>query len=363
MPRKNLNVLMCALFILSLTAGISPAQEGVWAPPPPSAGDRDWIRLSSGEWLWGTIDLMRDESLNFDSEELDDLTIDWEDVVEIHSSRVMTYAMVDRTLHTGTAAMKDGILRIDTADGMHQITHAQVYSILDGEPTELNFWSLKLGADWKIISGNTEQSDFGSRVFLKREAIRSRVDLRYQGSISSVEEIETINNHRVNAEWKIFLSRKFFLTPVKFELFSDKFKNMDLRTTGSVGAGYFMSRSSKADWYVEAGFGYEKTKYLSVLPGEEESDGNNNIPLRTTLEMDLTGNIELTAEYGIQIGMGEEANSIQHTFILLEFDLIGDIDFNASMTWDHISNPKENAEGVTPKKDDMAMAYGLSINF
>ncbi len=355
--------IMITLVILILCAGVTPAQEGVWAPPAPSANDRDWIRLSSGEWLWGTIDLMRDESLDFDSEELDDLSIDWDDVKEIRSSRVMTYAMVDGTLYTGTAALKDGILRVDAADGVHQLNHAQVHSILDGEPTELNFWSIKLGADWKILSGNTEQNDFGSKVFLKREAIRSRIDLRYQGNVSTVDEVETINNHRVNAEWKIFLSRRFFLTPVKLEFYSDNFKNMDLRSTGSVGAGYFMSRSSTADWYVEAGLGYEDTRYLSVLPGEEDSEGNASVPLRTTLEMDLTDNIELTAEYGIQVGIGDDTNSIQHTFILFEFDLIGDVDFTASFTWDHMSRPKENAEGVTPKKDDVAMAYGLSMNF
>lgn len=363
MSRQSVFIKTITLVFLVLVQDIAVAQEGVWAPPPPSNQDRDWIRLSSGEWLWGTIDLMRDESLSFDSEELDDLTIDWEDIMEIRSSRVMTYAMVDGTLFIGTAALKDGILRIETADGIHQLTHAQVYSILDGKPTELNFWSIKLGADWKIYSGNTTQSDFGSRVFLKREAIRSRIDLRYQGSISTVDEIETINNHRGNAEWKIFLSRRFFLTPVKLELYSDKFKNIDLRTTGSVGAGYFLSRSSKADWYVEAGVGYENSKYLSVLDGEEDSEGNGSVPLRTTLEMDLTDNIELTAEYGIQIGIGDDANSVQRTFILFEFDLIGDVDFNASLTWDHMSRPKENAQGVTPKKDDVAMAYGLSINF
>ena len=64
-----------AIALLGATAAW--AQEAAWTPPPPSKEERDWVHLSSGEWLWGTIDLMRDESLEFDSEELDVVTIDW----------------------------------------------------------------------------------------------------------------------------------------------------------------------------------------------------------------------------------------------------------------------------------------------
>ncbi len=363
MQGKLNNFVFFIFMVFTLHGGLAMGQDGVWAPPQPSSQDKDWIKLSSGEWLWGTIDLMRDESLNFDSEELDDLTIDWDDVVEIHSSRVMTYALPDGSLFTGTSILKDGTLSIRTTGGLLQIQQREVLSILDGEPSELNFWSVKLGADLKIISGNTNQADFGSRIFLKREAIRSRIDLRYQGSFSTIDEVETINNHRGNGEWKIFLSRRFFLTPVKTELYSDKFKNVKLRTTASVGAGYYMSRSSQADWYVELGVGFENTDYYSVLPGESASEGNANLPFRTTLEIDLTKTIELTAEYGIQVGVGDDSNTVQHTFILFEFDLIGDVDFTASWTWDHMTSPKENSDGLVPKKDDFVMGYGLAINF
>jgi len=85
--------------------------------------------------------------------------------------------------------------------------------------------------------------------------------------------------------------------------------------------------------------------------------------LRTTVEADITDDIELTAEYGVQVGFGDQANTIHHTFILLEFDLFGDIDFDASLTWDHNTRPKADAEGITPDKDDVAMSYGLSIDF
>ncbi len=357
------SAMVVAMVLFCFTGSSVLAQTGIWAPPEPSFAEGDWIRLTSGEWLWGSIELMRDESLDFDSEELDDLSIDWEDISEIRSARVMTYVLLDKSEHIGTAAMKDGLFRVETTDGVHEFSSTAVHSILEGVPRELNFWSARVGADWKIFSGNTNQSDFGARVFLKREAARSRVDLRYQGFVSVVDEIETINNHRVNTEYKMFLSRKFFLTPIKAELYADKFKNIDLRLTASVGAGYFISRNSTADWYVEAGVGVDNTSYLSVQPGEDNSVNYASLPFRTTLETDLTNDIELTAEYGIQVGTSENANTTQHASIIFDLDLIGDLEFTASFTWDHISNPKENADGETPQKSDLIMAYGLSYDF
>jgi len=363
MLKTSISALTFLLVMICLGPEPGFTQEDPWSPPPPSAAEKDWIRLSSGEWLWGTIDLMRDESLEFDSEEMDVVTIDWVDVVEIRSARAMTYVKLDGSMVTGTSTMKGETLLIETAAGVVEIPRPQIHSILEGEPTELNFWSAKVGADLKTRTGNTNQSDFGARIFLKREAARSRIDVRYQGNFSKTDDVENIRNHRGNAEWKVFLSRKFFVSPVKFEYFADKFQNIDQRLTAGVGIGYYLSRSSKADWFVELGASYQDTRYRSVEPGEDLEESNGSVPFRTTLETDLNKRTELTAEYGVQIGVGHEANTIHHTFILFEFELWGDIDFDASLTWDHVTRPKTDAEGNTPVKDDVVMYYGLSIDF
>jgi len=363
MSRFAYQVLIITLTLLALTAGFATGEEEAWAPPPPSDIERDWIRLSSGEWLWGTIDLMRDESLEFDSEEMDKVTFDWVDVVEIRSARMMTYVRLDASVVTGTSTMKGETILIDTAGGIVEIPRSQIQSILEGEPKELNFWSAKVGADLKTRTGNTQQSDFGSRIFVKREAARSRIDVRYQGNFSKTNDEENIRNHRGSIEWKVFLTRKFFVSPVKLEYFYDKFQNIDRRITAGVGIGYYITRSSKADWFVELGGSYQDTRWRSVEPGEDLEESNGSAPLRTTLETDITKNTELTAEYGIQIGLGHEANTIHHAFVMFEIDVWRDIDFDMSFTWDHVTRPKTNAEGITPLKDDVATYFGLSIDF
>ncbi|MEN8006509.1 MAG: DUF481 domain-containing protein [Candidatus Krumholzibacteriota bacterium] len=358
----TLALTILGLVLVASTRGAS-AQTDTWGPPPPSAQERDWIRISSGEWLWGTIDLMRDEELFFDSEELDDVTIDWEDIAEIRSARMMTYVMINGSMVTGTAVFRDDLLKVDTGTGVREFPRARVHSILEGQPNELNFWSARVGLDLRIRTGNTEQDDLNSRVLLKREGARSRIDLKYQGNFSEADGEQTIRNNRGNAEWKWFLSRRFFLSPVKVEYYDDKFQNIDRRITTGVGAGYYLSRNSTADWFVELGAAYQDTRWESVQEGEEDQESNASLPLRTTLETDLTKRIELTAEYGVQIGLGHEANTIHHTYILFEIEIWNDFDFDMSATWDHVDRPKTNADGITPEKDDLAMFYGISLEF
>jgi putative salt-induced outer membrane protein YdiY len=351
------------ILVSGLATATVQAQETQWLPPEPSTNEKDWVLLSSGEWIRGNIDLMRDEVLYFDSEEFDNVEIDWVDVVEFRCAQVMTFVRGDASTVIGTAQFKDGLLKVHTGAGIEEIPRWNIHSILEGEPKEINFWSAKIGADLKIFTGNTNQEDLGTRVFLKREAARSRIDIKYQGNYSVIDDIETVRNNRGNLEWKVFLSRKFFINPVKFEYYDDLFQNLDRRLTLGAGIGYYFTRGGKTDWFVELGGAYQDTRYESVEEGQEQSEANGSIPFRTTLETDITKRIELTAEYGVQYGLGSDVNSIHHTYVLFEIEIWKDFDFDMSLTWDHNTRPKTNAEGITPEKDDVTMYYGISLNF
>jgi len=62
----------------------------LFSPPDPSPLQYDWIRLVSGEWRKGEIELMRSDRLEFESDELDSLKLDWENVAEVRTIRTHT---------------------------------------------------------------------------------------------------------------------------------------------------------------------------------------------------------------------------------------------------------------------------------
>ena len=67
-------------------------------PPPPPPDMFDWIQLKSGEWLKGELIALYDDKLEFDSDELDNLTFDWDDVRQVRTGRVVRVRFMDRTL-------------------------------------------------------------------------------------------------------------------------------------------------------------------------------------------------------------------------------------------------------------------------
>ena len=95
---KLMVILLAKVFIVffSVTlATLSYADEAKsqWQKPTPVfKQDFDWVKLSSDEWLKGEIISMYDEELEFDSDELDLQTIDWEDVAELRSKKLAKYS-------------------------------------------------------------------------------------------------------------------------------------------------------------------------------------------------------------------------------------------------------------------------------
>jgi len=181
------SILLLAALILAGALSPAAAEEDAWRPPEPEPGADDWIRLTSGEWLRGEINLFRDEFLLFDSEELDELEIDWDDVAEIRSPRILTYVFEGDIVYTGSAAMQDSVIRILEGEETREGPRNGLLSVIEGSPSELNYWGVKASLGLTARRGNTDQSDVNSLVLIRREATRSRLDLTYTGNFSDVE--------------------------------------------------------------------------------------------------------------------------------------------------------------------------------
>jgi putative salt-induced outer membrane protein YdiY len=338
------------------------AQETSWQPPEPSPKSKDWIKLTSGEWLRGNIDLFRDDVLYFDSDELDDLEIDWGDIAEIRSPQMLTYTFYEAGTATGTCSMRDGIIKINTGTNVLEFDRMDLSSVLEGQPRELNFWSLKATLGIIARSGNSKQTDMNAYLRLRREATRSRFDLSYTGNVGAVEEQRNVNNHIVASSFNFFVSRRLFLTPLAAELFSDEFGNIDYRATLGVGVGYFLWRGGDFDFFLQLGGGYQAVRYLSVEPEQDQKVENGAVIPILNIEWDITSDIEFDIDYNAQIGLPDTKNAFHNLFTLLSIELSSYLDWDTSFQWNHNENPVADAEGNVPKRDDYRISVGLGVD-
>ena len=360
-PGVSMGVLISIVFGLSVC--VIPAKSQEWHPEEPAKGEKDWVQLKSGEWIRGNIDLFRDLKMEFDSDELDDLKIDWEDIAAFRAPRNMTFVFTGRLVIFGPATMRDGVIRITTEDGIREFARRDLLSIIEGTPKEINFWSAKANIGLTARTGNTNQTDLSTRLVIKREATRSRVTLDFRGDFSEVNEEQTVNSHKGSLLFDLFISRKFYVTPFSYEYYSDKFQNIDYRSTIGAGVGYFFFRQSRIDWSVGLGGGYQVTTFVSVEEGEDTVGKTGSLIPTTKLETDITKDIELEIEYRSMIGIPDPKSSTHHASGGISIDFYKDIfELTFSVVWERVDNPKAYEDGTVPEKNDLKMVFGFGID-
>jgi len=333
-----------------------------WEPPEPDPKDWDWIKLNTGEWLKGDIKALRDRDFEFDSDKLDSLTFKWKDIHELRSPRQNTVVLADKSVHRGTLIVKDGAVAMKTKDGTQQFRQAEIMSIVPGKKKLFGLWSGKVSAGLTARSGNTNQIEANAQVFVRRRSPFSRVDFNFIGNYSTLDGSPTVDNHRFTGRWDLFLSKRWFATPIQLDVFRDRFQNIALQVTPSAGGGYRAVDTPEIDWEVSLAAGYRVTEYDSVASGTDSESTATIIP-GTSFEWDITSDIEFKLQYGITIGVPDTADTNHHLVFGFEFDILKDIDLNLTFQWDHVGRPRPAADGTIPFKDDYRTIVSFGWEF
>ena len=362
-----IGLMACVLCIGPLLAEESKED---WQPPPPMPEKHDWIQLTSGEWLKGEFIAMYDRELEFDSDELDLLTFDWEDVTQVRSARVMQVGFTGRVNAIGKLHIEgDKVLVI--GDEVQEFERSRILTITVGSPRERSHWVGKVSIGATVRQGNVDQVDSNVKANFKRRTIKNRLVLDYIANYgvtevdvgNQVEDQEVANNQRVSITWDRFLRERFFVKPVLFEFFRDPFQNIGARTTLGVGAGFQLIDTPKTDWEVSGGPGYQETRFDTVQPGEEDSDSTGVLTVGSIFDQEWSKSVDFKFEYRLQITNEESGEFNHHLVMSFETEWTKVLDFDLTFVWDRIEKPRVDEDGNVPEQNDFRMVIGLGIEF
>ncbi len=353
---------LCAVILLLASALARSAETAEWAPPPPMPDKYDWVQLTSGEWLKGQIKVIYNDSLEFDSDKLDLLTLDMADVKTIRSGQVVSVRVSGDKVATGKMLLEDGQIKV-LADPPQVFKRDTLLSVTAGVPKESNYWSGKVSVGGNFSAGNTDRTDANVMLSVKRRTVEDRIELDYLGNYSVADSVQSANNHRVNAVWDRFVSEKLFLRPVFGQYYRDPFQNIAHRFTVGTGIGYELINTPKTDWNVFAGPAYQYTRFSDVQPGDNSSEGSPALSAGTNFNTKLTSELEFTYGYQFQITNKAAGQYNHHMIGTFDFDLIKDFDLTLSLIWDRTAKPKTNADGTTPQPDDYQLVIGVGYDF
>jgi hypothetical protein len=364
LKKQHIRTAIFVLLSITVAGGMPFADEKAesWQPPPPMPDDFDWIQLTSGEWLKGEIIAMYDESLEFDSDELDGLTLDWGDIKEVRSAGTMQIGFLDGVVATGQLLIEGDTIRV-MGEQDQNFARADLLTITAGTPKEINYWSGKFTLGANVREGNTEQTEFSSKANIKRRTPKDRINFDYLGNFNRTFGEVATDNQRLSVGWNRYFSKRFFWTPAVGEYYRDPFQNIASRWTLGMGVGYSLIDTSKIDWEVTGTVGYQTTQFDDVLEGETDSADTPALVFGTVYDHELTKDIDFIFDYSFFIVNEESGTYTHHMLTGLEFELTSLFDFDITFVWDRIQDPRQNSDGTFPEQDDFRLSFGLGIDF
>ena len=359
MPRPKLTLLLALWIALLAIPPAVRAQEY----PDPCTGPYDWLRLNSGEWLRGDLYRVRLKSVEFWSKKLKGQTFKWKDVVELCVWRTARFVQEDNTIVQGVGHMQDDVFTIVTPNGTVALSRGLVVAVLPGEASELQRWSLALTAGIDAHYGNTEQSTLNGTLTAKREDRLARMQLTYLGSYGTASNQENVNKHQIELRLDVWLTRRFYLTPLDSRTLYDKFQNIKLRTSPSSGVGYYIVDTGLVEFEVQSGVGYQYTQYISVEPDQSADVSDAGVRLGGRFKWEVTGDLTFEIHHDTFLVATDFGLTNYHTRTTLTYEITHRLNLNLGITHDRIREPVASADGIMPSRDDVQLIAGFGVEF
>ncbi len=312
---------------------------------------------------------MYDEELEFDSDELDMLTIDWDDVAELRSQNMLSIRMLDGTIAEGYLVVKDGKLTLVKNGQASNYKISELISIASSELHERDLWDgyAKLGANFR--RGNTVQLDFTLSAGVQRRSSSSRFAADFIANYSRSKDQDTgiksttADSTRLTATYDWFFSQKIFLRAMDFEYTRDEFLNVDYRVSYGVGAGYHLIDTSRTSWDINAGPSYQKTQFKNVIEGESRHETSLGLVLGTEFSYEITGDIDFDTSYQVQFVNEASGEYLHHFETTLEVELSSGFDLDLTFYVDRTEKPHSDENGNVPEKNDYRFVVSLGYDF
>lgn len=339
---------------------------------PPADSEFDWLQLTSGEWLKGDFKVMYDFTLEFDSDEMDLQEFDFDDVAQLRTRAMKSIFLEgedgprDTSILRGVLVIKGDQVTLIRSEHEVSIPRDRVISIAGGKQRERDYWSGMASIGFNTRGGNTETIDATVMANLKRRTARTRFNADYLANYSEASQIDTADNQRLSAYFDWFFTGRFYWKTIEAEYYRDPFSNIGGQYSGSTGFGFDFIRTARTEWTINAGLGYQTLRYESVQAGDPDSSDSPFFTAGTKFDYELTGDIDILYDYSMRRLNTANGLYTHHMLATISFDIIGDLDLDVSIIWDHIAEPTpiDDAGVITvPEQDDYQLIVSLAYDF
>ena len=345
------------------TAAQTSINDLSWKPPGVGHDGSDWVQLKSGEWLRGEIKYIQDKEIEFDSDELDQLTLKLKDVRQAYTAHRVFTQFEGRKPAYGFAVISNDVVMVNGPEPLSLPLDKLIGITPSGGKSGMRNWSGYANVSVSLQSGNNKQTSVTSSAELARRTPNTTLLLDYLGNYSQVNHVQNANNDRVNLTYDIRLNRDWFVRPLQFEYYHDPLANISYRLTAGVGGGYYIYDRTGLEWRVSAGPSYQYTRFENVEPGQSDHNITPAALLQSNFKEDITRRLTFIQTWQSIFTSKAAGEYTHHSVSTLEFEIKRHLNLDVSFIWDYLQNPERKSDGVVPQKSDIYLTVGLGVRF
>jgi putative salt-induced outer membrane protein YdiY len=327
----------------------------------PFADTSDWILTGTGEWLRGRVDWMRNDIMEFDSDEFGPLEVHMRDVAGIHAPHVDTYVFDDRSSLRGRAIITADRIVVETEAGVENRPRDTLWAIVEGGGRELDYWSTMLDIGLSANRGNSNQVDFNLGWRIVREDKRTLTELAYGLNMGKADGEQTVSRHIAAFLNQVWVSELFFVQPIVGQLLSDRFQDIRFRAQPAVAAGVRFLDTPNVWWNVSTGPGYQYLKLYDPFVGVDDSQHDGLVRFATRARFDMTSDIVLTVHWMTNLTYTAVGNTNHTGTAELLIEVTNTFNFDVSFLYLRTEEPPPRANGTFPVKNDYRLIFGIAL--
>jgi putative salt-induced outer membrane protein YdiY len=221
----------------------------------------DEVRLKNGDHLTGEVVTMENDKLILKTSYAGEIKISWKEVASIQTDAPIAVILNDESALKGITQPADGgKMKLDTEKFDASFSLADVKSI-NPKPIPAVMIKANVNAGLDIERGNTETDKYYLDGDFVARTEKSRYSIGAEFTNEKADGVNTSDRWLAYGKYDYFLSDKWYLfASGLFE--NDEFKDLNLRSRLTAGAGYQFFETPITNLSLEAGLSYVNEDFI-----------------------------------------------------------------------------------------------------
>jgi putative salt-induced outer membrane protein YdiY len=224
----------------------------------------DEVWLKNGDHIKGIVVTMAGEKLVFKTSYAGDISIAWSEISNLHTDAPVKVLFGDGTSAQGMILSgEDGKIGMKSKEMETPLTFrlAQVKGMNPPPPASPVTVSGHVNVGINVTQGNTDTRSYYGDGELVTRTVKNRFTLGGRYNRAKENGNTTINNQTGYIEYDHFLTHKWYLLANAAGT-RDKFKDLNLRSSGGLGAGYQFFEMKTTNLSFELGVDYVNEDHI-----------------------------------------------------------------------------------------------------